>query len=56
VVENFDPSNVSQTFIREHAERFDVEVFKRQISDFVEQKLEQHKTIDLARWNYAATG
>jgi glycosyltransferase involved in cell wall biosynthesis len=56
VVENFDPSNVSQTFIREHAERFDVEVFKRQISDFVEQKLEQHQMIDLARWNYAATG
>ena len=56
VVENFDPSNVSQTFIREHAEQFDVEVFKRQISDFVEQKLEQHQTIDLTRWNYAATG
>lgn len=55
-VESFDPSSVSQTLLRKHAENFDVEVFKRQISDFVDEKLEKHQTIDLVRWNYAATG
>lgn len=42
-VESFDPGSVSQAFIRAQAGKYDVEVFKRQISDFVEQKLEQHQ-------------
>ena len=41
-VEGFDPVDVSPAYIRAHAEKFDVELFKRQIFDFVEKKLEEH--------------
>ncbi len=41
-VEGFDPDSVSPAFIRAHAETFDLSVFKRNISSFVEQKLAEH--------------
>jgi glycosyltransferase involved in cell wall biosynthesis len=42
-VEAFDPSSVSTTTIRRHAEQFDTAVFKRRIQRFVQQKLEEGK-------------
>jgi glycosyltransferase involved in cell wall biosynthesis len=38
-VEAFDTSAVDASFIRTHAERFDVSVFTRRLSEFVEQKV-----------------
>jgi glycosyltransferase involved in cell wall biosynthesis len=40
-VESFDVEAVSPAFIRMHAERFDVRVFKRKMTDFIDQKLEE---------------
>lgn len=39
-VETFDTNSVDPGFLRLHAEQFDTAVFKRQISQFVEQKME----------------
>ncbi len=41
-VEGFDPKVVSPTYIRAHAENFDITVFKRKITQFVDQKLQEH--------------
>jgi len=42
-VERFDPDAISQTFVREHAKKYDIAVFERQFSKFVEQKMAIHK-------------
>jgi glycosyltransferase involved in cell wall biosynthesis len=39
-IESFDPDSCSTSFLRAHAEKFDVAVFRQQMTDFVEQKLE----------------
>lgn len=41
-VESLDVEALSPAFIRAHAEKFDTRVFKRKITDFVAQKLEEH--------------
>jgi glycosyltransferase involved in cell wall biosynthesis len=38
-VESFDPTKVSPAFIRQHAEKFDVSVFKQKLMDFIEEKV-----------------
>ncbi len=38
-VESFDPNSVDPGLVRLHAERFDTAVFKRSLTQFVEQKL-----------------
>jgi glycosyltransferase involved in cell wall biosynthesis len=40
-VESFDPNNVSPAFIRQHAEKFDVSRFKKQMMEFIEEKVNQ---------------
>lgn len=42
-VENFDTNSVDPGFLRLHAEQFDTAVFKRQLSQFVEQKMEERQ-------------
>ncbi|MGD2078840.1 MAG: glycosyltransferase [Chloroflexota bacterium] len=42
-VEAFDTSAVDVSFIRTHAEKFDVSVFKRRLSEFVEQKVTESR-------------
>ncbi len=43
-VTQFDPDSVDTSFIRRHAEKFDRHVFRQQMSDFIEQKLDARKT------------
>jgi glycosyltransferase involved in cell wall biosynthesis len=43
VVEEYDPTAADVGFLRAHAEKFDVSVFKRRLSDFVEQKLTESR-------------
>ena len=42
-VESFNTSNVSVSFIRQHAERFDTAVFRQKIAHLIEVKYEQHR-------------
>ncbi|GAI79595.1 unnamed protein product, partial [marine sediment metagenome] len=43
-IRNFNASGYDPTRIREHAMKFDIEVFKRRIKKFVVEKWEKHKT------------
>ncbi|MEW5987147.1 MAG: glycosyltransferase, partial [Chloroflexota bacterium] len=38
-VETFDTESVSPAFIRNHAEKFDTGVFKRRLTEFIEEKM-----------------
>jgi glycosyltransferase involved in cell wall biosynthesis len=40
-VEQFDPAAASPAFLRAHAERFDVRVFREKLAAFVERKLDE---------------
>ena len=40
-VESFDPDSVDQAFIRAHAEKYDVALFRQRLTGFIEQKLEE---------------
>lgn len=40
-IESFDPDSCSTSVLRAHAEKFDVTVFRQQMTSFVEQKLEE---------------
>jgi glycosyltransferase involved in cell wall biosynthesis len=42
-VEAFDPDSVSPARCRQQAERFDTAVFQRELTSFVERKLEEHR-------------
>ncbi|MFZ0547556.1 MAG: glycosyltransferase [Candidatus Promineifilaceae bacterium] len=42
-VESFDPNSVNSAFIRRHAEQFDVSRFKKQMMNFIEEKLKDSK-------------
>jgi glycosyltransferase involved in cell wall biosynthesis len=44
VISRFDSYDYDPAVIRRHAERFDVEVFKTRISDFIAHRLEKHRT------------
>lgn len=44
VVNRFDSRDYDPAAIRHHAEKFDVEVFKTRISDFIAYRLEKHRT------------
>ena len=41
-IEQFDTDRVSPALIRAHAEQFDISVFKRKMSEFVEEKHAEH--------------
>ena len=41
VVEGFDPESVDQSFVRAHAEKYDVTVFRQRLDEFIERKLEE---------------
>jgi glycosyltransferase involved in cell wall biosynthesis len=40
-VESFDPEAVDPAFLRAHARKFDVEVFKRRLTAFIDEKVER---------------
>jgi glycosyltransferase involved in cell wall biosynthesis len=40
-VTTFDPDMISPAFVRAHAEKFDTAVFKKKLTTFIEQKLEE---------------
>jgi glycosyltransferase involved in cell wall biosynthesis len=42
-ISSFDPADYDPHQIRKHAETFDVEVFKRRMRDYIEEKLDQHR-------------
>jgi len=42
-VKKFDRLEFDSKMIRKHAEKFDVEVFKRKIKNFLEEKLKEHR-------------
>ncbi len=42
-IESFDPTDYNPHRIREHAETFDVEVFKQKMDSYIRTKLAQHK-------------
>lgn len=42
VVEEFDAEAVSQLQIRQHAQQYDIAVFKQRMTAFIDQKLEKH--------------
>ena len=44
VVSRFDPDDYDSYLIRRHAEKFDTEVFKERISDFIGQRMEKHRS------------
>lgn len=52
-VESFDPLAISQTAVRQHAERYDVTVFKRRIDDFVTQKYEEWTSANSGKFSAA---
>jgi len=39
-VEGFDPESIDQSFVRAHAEKYDVTVFRKRLDEFIERKLE----------------
>lgn len=44
VIDRFDSEDYDPAAIRRHAEKFDVEVFKTRMSDFIAHRLEKHRT------------
>lgn len=50
-VRAFDPLALSPAVLCAYARRYDVDLFRQQMMDFVNRKLDEHRT-----WNYAPTG
>ncbi len=50
-VRDFDPLGLSPAVLCAHARRYDVDLFRQQMMDFVNRKLDEHRT-----WNYAPIG
>ena len=48
-VGRFDPDDVDPAFIRAHALQFDADVFRRQLSAFIERKVEEHHALNDAQ-------
>lgn len=54
-VEEFEPDALSPSFVRSHAEQFDASVFRRKITKFVEEKLDEHHQAGYGRKRSVAT-